>query len=62
MPSGSIQCRICKDAREEGIVDLEQETCLNDRLIFGAKRRAGGMKELFFGAIVFVVFTVGRVI
>src|SRR5215471_1896681 len=31
MPRGSIECRICKDVREEGIVNLEQEACLNDR-------------------------------
>jgi hypothetical protein len=61
MPCGNIQCRIGKDVREERIVDLEQEAGLDDRLIFDAKRRAGGMKELFFGAIVLVgSHTAGR--
>jgi hypothetical protein len=54
MPSGSIKCRILKDVRKEGIVDLQQEAGLNDRFIFGAKCGAGRLKELFFGAIVFV--------
>src|SRR5262245_14577692 len=61
MPRGRITCRICKDVRQEGIVNLEQQARLNDRLIFRAKRCASGLKELFFSAIVFVgSHTTGR--
>ena len=48
------EARFVKDVRQERIVDLEQETGRDDRLVFVPERSGDGVEVLFLGLVILV--------